>query len=132
MTSLSLEHVNITVSHPDRTARLMHALFDWRIRWRGPALKDGQTIHVGVDDRCLALFTQPEATYSAGGFAKGAPLDHTGIVVDDLDEAEARVRAAGLTPSTAPTTGQAGVSISSTTTRSNMSWSALHDVSMTL
>jgi catechol 2,3-dioxygenase-like lactoylglutathione lyase family enzyme len=98
MTSLSLEHVNITISDPDRTASLMQALFGWRIRWRGPALNNGQTIHVGADDHYLALYAQPEVTYSASGFAKGAPLNHIGIVVEDLDEAEARVRAAGLTP----------------------------------
>lgn len=98
MTSLSIEHVNITVSDPDRTAALMQALFGWHIRWRGPALNNGQTIHVGTDDHYLALYTQPAATYSAAGFAKGAPLNHIGVVVDDLDAAEASVRAAGLTP----------------------------------
>jgi catechol 2,3-dioxygenase-like lactoylglutathione lyase family enzyme len=98
MASLSIEHVNITVSDPDRTATLMQALFGWCIRWRGPALNNGQTIHVGAEGHYLALYTQPEATYSAAGFVKGAPLNHIGIVVDDLDEVEARVRAAGLTP----------------------------------
>ena len=98
VTSLGIEHVNITVSDPDRTARLMQALFGWRIRWRGPALNNGHTVHVGADDHYLALYSQPDATYSADGFVKGAPLNHIGIVVDDLDEAEARVRAAGLTP----------------------------------
>lgn len=47
--------------------------------------------------RYLALYTQSQATYGADGFAKDVPLNHIGVVVDDLDEAEARVRAAGLT-----------------------------------
>ena len=92
-----IEHVNITVSDPDRAAALMADLFGWRIRWSGPSLNGGRTIHVGSDDHYLALYT-PRDGLSDDAFAKGRPLNHVGVVVDDLDETEARVTAAGLTP----------------------------------
>ena len=45
-----IEHVNITVSQPERSARLLQDLFGWQVRWQGPSLKSGRTIHVG-DER---------------------------------------------------------------------------------
>jgi catechol 2,3-dioxygenase-like lactoylglutathione lyase family enzyme len=93
-----IEHVNVNVTDPERAARLMTALFDWRVRWQGPALDGGRTIHVGSDDHYLALHTRRDAIYKAEDFAKGRPLNHIGVEVDDLDATEARVAAAGLTP----------------------------------
>ena len=95
MTALRLEHVNITVQNPAAAAKLMQDVFGWRIRWEGPALAGGRTVHVGSADHYLALYAP------AGGghtFPKGQPLNHVGIEVDDLDAVEARVKAAGLTP----------------------------------
>lgn len=90
-----LEHANITVSDADRTANLLRDLCGWHVRWRGPAMHGGETIHVG-DAQCYV------AVYTTGAvpnrFAKGQPLNHLGLVVDDLDAAEAVVRKAGLTP----------------------------------
>jgi catechol 2,3-dioxygenase-like lactoylglutathione lyase family enzyme len=96
MASLRIEHVNVTVSDPDRSAKLMQALFGWHERWRGPALAGGRTIHVGTDDHYVALYTPPPGR-RADGFDKGAPLNHIGVEVDDLADAEAKVTAAGLT-----------------------------------
>jgi catechol 2,3-dioxygenase-like lactoylglutathione lyase family enzyme len=93
-----IEHVNVTVTDPARAAALMQALFDWRIRWSGPARDGGHTIHVGSDDHYLALYTGRDAAYTAEDFAKGRPLNHIGVEVDNLDEVETRVVAAGLTP----------------------------------
>ena len=42
-----IEHVNITVANPKRTAGLMQALFDWHIRWSGPAQNGGRIIAAG-------------------------------------------------------------------------------------
>ena len=82
-----IEHVNVTVTDPARAAHLMEALFDWRIRWRGPARDGGHTIHVGSNDHYIALYTgrAGAASGSAGG---GGPLNHIGVEVDDLDAAE--------------------------------------------
>jgi hypothetical protein len=52
-----LEHANITVPNPARTAAMLINLFDWHIRWEAGAMNDGLTIHVGQDDSYLALYT---------------------------------------------------------------------------
>jgi catechol 2,3-dioxygenase-like lactoylglutathione lyase family enzyme len=95
MSASRLEHVNITVADPAAAARLMGDLFGWTVRWEGPALAGGRTVHVGSEDHYLALYAPPGA---ARGFPKGQPLNHIGVEVDDLDAVEARVAAAGLTP----------------------------------
>jgi catechol 2,3-dioxygenase-like lactoylglutathione lyase family enzyme len=95
-----LEHVNLTVSDNESTANLLTALFGWSERWRGPAQNGGFTIHLGHEDGSggdyVALYTPP-----GGGtprHAKGKPLNHVGVIVDDLDAVEARAVAAGLEP----------------------------------
>lgn len=89
-----LEHVNLTSSDPDRLAALLKQLCGWHERWRGPAIDHGWTIHVGNEHDYMAIYSKPEP--SEGHFSKGAPLNHVGLVVDDLDEAERVIRAAGL------------------------------------
>ena len=96
MTAGRIEHVNLTVSEPERSADLMHTLFGWEIRWQGPSMANGQTIHVGSDTDYLALWSNPDVRAAAPAFSKGAPMNHIGVVVDDLDAVEAKVRAAGL------------------------------------
>lgn len=98
MSSARLEHVNLTVSDPDRAARLMEQLFGWHVRWQGPAQNGGRTIHVGSEDDYVALYTGRDVSYSADDFVKGRPLNHVGVLVDDLDSVHERVLAAGLTP----------------------------------
>ena len=39
-----LEHVNITVSDPERSAKLLCDLFGWHLRWQGPSMLGGRTI----------------------------------------------------------------------------------------
>jgi catechol 2,3-dioxygenase-like lactoylglutathione lyase family enzyme len=98
MTAPRIEHVNITVADPERASGLMVALFGWHIRWQGPAQDGGRTIHVGSNDHYLALYTGGDTADMAEAFAKGRPLNHIGVAVDDLDATEARVIAAGLRP----------------------------------
>src|SRR5688500_1118444 len=98
MASTRIEHVNVTVSDPERAAGLMEALFGWRVRWQGPARDGGRTIHVGSAEHYVALYTGAGVTYTADNFTKGRPLNHIGVEVDDLDAVEARVLAAGLVP----------------------------------
>ena len=93
-----IEHVNVTVSDPARAADLMKSVFGWHERWRGPARDGGETIHVGSADHYLALYTGRGVTYGPDDFAKGRPLNHIGVEVDDLAAVEARVAAAGLKP----------------------------------
>jgi catechol 2,3-dioxygenase-like lactoylglutathione lyase family enzyme len=98
MSSPRIEHVNITVSDPEHTSGLMEALFDWHVRWSGPAQNGGHTIHVGSNDHYVALYSKGDTAQGAQAFAKGNPLNHIGVEVDDLDATEARVIAAGLRP----------------------------------
>jgi len=98
MTNGTLEHVNITVSDPQRSAALLRDLFGWQIRWEGPSMADGHTIHIGTKDSYIALYTNPEVRAADPMFNKGEPMNHIGITVDDLDAVEAKVIAAGLEP----------------------------------
>ena len=96
----ALEHVNVTVADPEKTAALMCAVFGWRIRWSGPAKSGGRTVHVGEDDTYLAVYAWPQGPVSpASQDARSVgALNHVGVVVDDLATVEARVVAAGLEP----------------------------------
>ena len=98
MASPKIEHVNITVRDPERAARLMGDLFGWHVRWQGPALNGGHTIHVGSRDQYLALYTPRDTALSDEDFAKGRLLNHVGVEVEDIGEVEAKVVAAGLVP----------------------------------
>lgn len=97
MAAALIEHVNVTVSDPQRTARMLVDLFGWRVRWEGASHSGGHTIHVGTGDQYLAVFApdHPTAAYAkAGGQKRG--LNHIGVEVDDLDETEASVLEAGF------------------------------------
>lgn len=98
-TTAQLEHVNFTVTDPDASAALLVELFGWHVRWTGGAKDNGYTVHVGTDDQYLALYsppTDPTAPTDAGYQVNG--LNHVAMIVDDLDEIERRVRAAGIEP----------------------------------
>jgi lactoylglutathione lyase len=90
-----LEHANITVSDPERSSALLQDLCGWHERWRGPSQLGGWTIHVGTQRDYLAVYTNEGLGWL---YAKGKPLNHIGLVVDDLDAAEMVVVAAGLEP----------------------------------
>ncbi|MBT8079879.1 MAG: VOC family protein [Gammaproteobacteria bacterium] len=99
MQNAKLEHINMTVSDPRKTAALLCELFDWKVRWSGESTIGGFTVHVGRDDAYLALYS-PERTRSArdNSYVTRGGMNHVGVVVDDLDEAERRVIAAGFEP----------------------------------
>lgn len=96
MVMTRLEHVNISVTDPERTARILARITGWKERWRGPAINGGWTIHLGSETDYIALYMPPGP--AGAPFAKGAPLQHIGLVVDDLAEAERIAIAEGLTP----------------------------------
>lgn len=95
MSEAALEHVNVTTSSAEETARLMCEAFGWRIRWQGPAKLGGHTIHVGSDGSYVALYTPPEDLKQAPG--EGQP-NHIGVLVGDLEATEIKIRAAGYKP----------------------------------
>lgn len=94
--TIALEHVNLTVRDAKRTATMLGDLFDWKVRWHGPAINDGYTYHVGTDDFYVALYA-PNATEGAqpDGFTMVGRLNHIGVVVDDLGATEKRILEAG-------------------------------------
>ncbi len=66
MSSANLEHVNVTVSDPAKTADMLCDLFDWHIRWSGDSINGGRTIHVGTKGSYVALNPPVKATKDSG------------------------------------------------------------------
>lgn len=91
-----LEHINISVTDPDRTAALLARLCGWHERWRGPSQMGGWTIHIGSNADYIALYQSDDPPLAP--FTKGQPLQHIGLVVADLGAAEDVLREAGLKP----------------------------------
>lgn len=99
MAAAILEHVNVTVSDPMQTAILYSTLFDWHVRWHGEAKNGGISYHVGSDDTYIAVYAQndePKPEYDSYNTRGG--LNHIGVLVEDLEKVEERVRTAGFTP----------------------------------
>ena len=99
MTHATLEHVNVTVSDPAKTAEILCNLFDWHIRWQGEAMNVGFTIHVGSDDCYVAVYS-PKGDVNAANssYETRGGLNHIAVIVEDLDATEERVKSAGFTP----------------------------------
>ncbi len=100
MHSASLEHVNVTVSDPKATAELLCSLFDWKVRWHGDSQMGGHTYHVGNSSSYVAVYSydgNPDPRQGHNSQVQGG-LNHIGVVVNDLEAAEQRVRDAGYTP----------------------------------
>ncbi len=94
-----LEHLNVTVEDPDATAQLMIELFGWHVRWSGGAKGTGHSVHVGTDTCYIAFYTGPDGPQQAEAdtsYRQKAGLNHIGIVVDDLDVVEEKVKARGF------------------------------------
>ena len=93
-----IEHANLSVTQPERSADLFKTLLGWEERWRGQSQMGGETIHVGQPGpggSYMALYTSEDV---AGDYSKGQPLNHVGLLVDNLAAAERVVVEAGLTP----------------------------------
>jgi len=98
MTQAVIEHVNVTVSDIQRSAQMLCTLFGWNIRWQGPAALGGQTMHVGSGNSYIAVYQSADTAGNPSEHAKGQPLNHIGILVDDLEETERLVIDYGLKP----------------------------------
>ncbi len=97
MSNATLEHVNVTVSNPEKTAQLLCDLFGWHIRWQGDSAIGGRSVHVGRDDSYLALYTDSKMRDNGTNtYATRGGLNHIGVLVDDFEETERRVLAAGF------------------------------------
>ncbi len=92
-----LEHANFSVSDPQKTADMLCTIFDWQIRWSGASIHDGHTIHVGGQNSYLAIYARDGMRNAApNDYKTVGAMNHIGVVVEDLDAAEARVLDAGF------------------------------------
>lgn len=99
MAEVQLEHVNITVRDARQTAQLLTRLFGWQVRWQGEAKDEGFSVHVGGEQSYLALYQRDGGQLpERASYDQINGLNHLAVTVDDLDAAEARVRAEGLAP----------------------------------
>jgi len=97
MSEAYLEHANITVSDPDKTAQLLVDLFQWHVRWSGESIYGGRTVHVGGEQSYLALYRQQTTLAQAqDSYSLEHGLNHLAIVVDDLDATENAILARGF------------------------------------
>lgn len=98
MSKAILEHVNMTVTDPDKTAEMLSDLFGWKIRWSGDSLNNGRTVHVGNEEDYVALYSvgRPRAIGESENYRLAGAVNHLGILVDDLAEAEKRIREYGI------------------------------------
>lgn len=90
-----LEHVNLTVTDAPASAARLERLFGWHVRWEGASQMGGRSIHVGTDDQYLVVYQAPGDGDSG---RRPGRLNHVGVLVDDLDAVERRVRDEGLEP----------------------------------
>lgn len=94
-----LEHVNLTVKLPKKTAAMLCRVFGWHIRWEGPSLNNGYTVHVGNAESYVALYAPQKIKESElDRFEKRGGLNHIAVVVKDFDAIEDRVKAEGYRP----------------------------------
>ncbi|OUS07610.1 glyoxalase [Rhodobacterales bacterium 52_120_T64] len=99
MNSAILEHVNVTVSDPEKTADMLCDLFNWQIRWSGDSINGGRTIHVGAEGSYVALYSPKDAVGASGSsYENLGGLNHIAVVVKDLEDVESRVKTAGFSP----------------------------------
>ncbi|MEX0282633.1 MAG: VOC family protein [Arenibacterium sp.] len=99
MTQVRLEHTNITVSDPKATAAWIERVFGWKIRWEGPGMQTGYTVHIGNDDSYVALFSYGDDTKDkSDSYRTIGGLNHIAVFTDDIDAVESRVKEAGFEP----------------------------------
>ena len=94
-----LEHANISVSNPDLSAQRLCKLFDWKVRWSGPSMDDGYTVHVGGTQSYVALYNSDKMhRENQSNHTHLVNLNHIAVVVADLEKAEKRALEIGLKP----------------------------------
>ncbi|QFT33082.1 VOC family protein [Roseibium porphyridii] len=97
MSAPFLEHVNVTVSDPEATAKRLETWFGWKVRWKGAAKDGGTTYHIGNETSYVAAYTPAHKTEAVkeSSYSRHGGLNHIAVVVDDLDATEERIKAGG-------------------------------------
>jgi len=98
-TQANIEHINLSASDPDNTARQLCELFNWKVRWSGASMDDGYTVHGGSQSSYVAIYkNDPLYVHTQRSHNTVHNLNHIGIMVDDLNTIEEKARALGLEP----------------------------------
>lgn len=102
---MRLEHTNLTVSDLERSIAFYRDALGFEVRWRGQIYNSTRTApaaHVGPpgDDFYCSLFEAETPGRAPYDYAPPG-INHFGIVVDQLDEAQKRIEAAGAKVHTA-------------------------------
>ncbi|MDP2698393.1 VOC family protein [Thalassospira sp.] len=96
MSEAFLEHVNVTVADPTKTAAQLCDWFGWHVRWHGPSIYNGTTCHVGGSNSYVALYSPKELAGSAdSSYETPGGLNHIAVVVDDIKATEEKIKASG-------------------------------------
>ena len=98
MKAATLEHINVSVSDPDASAQILCDLFAWNIRWSGSAMGNGYTVHVGTDQQYIAFYTCDSIVNNGNSSNNTLNLNHIAVTVDNIEQAEKKVKNAGFTP----------------------------------
>jgi catechol 2,3-dioxygenase-like lactoylglutathione lyase family enzyme len=98
--AMFLEHVNLTVADLNRSVQFYCQLLGLQPRWRGQTTDGKPAAHIGDDHCYLALFEATQAGRASQDY-ESPGLNHFGFVIDNLDEAKARLETLG-----AETTGE--------------------------
>ena len=94
-----LEHTNVTVSDPKDTAKWLKDVFGWKVRWEGPGMQTGYTVHIGTDESYVALFSFGDAVKrKEDSYRTIGGLNHIAVFTDDIDGVEERVKRSGFEP----------------------------------
>ena len=92
-----LEHVNLTVSDLERSAKFYRELFGYRTRWRGKTAQGQPAVHVGNDHHYIALF-QAERPGKFERDYGDVGMNHLGLIVHDLGDMKSRLQRLGVDP----------------------------------
>lgn len=99
MAHATLEHINYCTPDSLKTAAWMADVFGWKIRWQGDGGEGGRTIHMGGEHHYLALHCPSKKLQPwRKDYAMVGQMNHIGVLVNNLDETEEKVKSAGFTP----------------------------------
>ena len=101
--TMRMEHANMCVRDLDAMVKFLKTAFpEWRVRGEGKTM-DGEStwMHIGDDDNYIALSPATRDGDKSWKPYCGAPgVNHLAYIVDDADEIEERMLAAGYKEST--------------------------------
>jgi catechol 2,3-dioxygenase-like lactoylglutathione lyase family enzyme len=87
-----LDHINIRTTELEKTRAFFTDVLELTVGWRPDFPFGGAWLYAGDKDVVHLV----EVSH-AGGASRGSALDHFAFAIDDYEDAERRLKAAGLT-----------------------------------